>query len=356
MNKPLRQLLAVLVTVLCSPSANAALTVRVDAAHGAPRLVVNGRPVRARMFFGLYQSAHLAPLAIRAGEQQVSFDFTALESEPDKATMHFRFGQTPGDIDLDNVRVTDLDTRRDALPTRDFEGGQASFDHDWAVWPLGADNTVGTVQVQPGVGQGGSAGLHVHVQAPPDGKWPDFHVHHQENLALVKGHRYHVSFWIRADRPRDLTVAFYRPGDPFVYLGGPVASDVFASQIKLAAHANVNFVSWGVWSLPWPAPGQPADWKTVDDACDDILKANPNALLIPRISINPPDWWQKAHPEEMMRWEDSPGGDHPATSPSRPRRSFSAMQALTPSCPDRAYGKQIRRTRGRLSRGRSEHG
>ena len=55
----------------------------------------------------------------------------------------------------------------------------------------------------------------------------------------------------------------------------------------------------------------------MDGVCDDILQANPNALLIPRISTNPPDWWQKAHPDEMMRWEDSPGGSHPARA--RPR-------------------------------------
>ena len=311
MNPTLVRFLAVFVALSCSSASYGALTVRVDASHGAPRLVVNGQPIRARMFWGDYRSPNPAPLAIRAGEQMVSFDFTALVSEPDRATMHFRFGQTPGDVDLDNVQVVDLDTKRDALPTRDFEGGQASFGRDWAVWPLGEDNTVGTVQVEPGVGQSGSAGLHIHVQAPPNGKWPDFHVHHQEDMALVKGHRYRVSFWIRADKPRGLTVAFYRPGSTFVYLGGPTAPDVFASQIRLAARANVRFVSWGVWSLPWPVPGELADWTGVDKGCDAILQANPSALLIPRISINPPAWWQKAHSEEMMRWEDSPGGNHP---------------------------------------------
>ncbi len=42
-------------------SSNAALTVRVDASQGAPRLIVNGKPVRARMFFGIYRAAQPAP-------------------------------------------------------------------------------------------------------------------------------------------------------------------------------------------------------------------------------------------------------------------------------------------------------
>lgn len=317
---------------------------RVDASQGAPRLVVNGQPARARMFFGIYQPAHGAALPVAAGAKLMSFDFAALDTEPKTATMHFRFGQAPGEIDLDDIRVIDLNSKQDVLPTSDFEGGQADFDRDWEVWPLGANNTVGTVKVEPGVGQGGSAGLHVSIKAPPNGKWPDFHIHHRTNLALVKGHHYRASFWIRADAARDLTVAFYRPGDPYVYLGGPSAPDVLASQVKLAAQAGVRFVSWDVWSLPWPAPGQSEDWSMVDGAYDDILAANPNALLIPRINTNPPDWWKKAHPNEMMQWEDSPSGNHPNSPvPASPvfRRDVGARLAALIAHLEGKYGEHM---------------
>ncbi len=49
-----------------------ALSVRVDTTNGAPRLLVDGKPVRARMFFGIPGSA---PIAIAAGPRQMSFDF-----------------------------------------------------------------------------------------------------------------------------------------------------------------------------------------------------------------------------------------------------------------------------------------
>ena len=323
---------------------SAALTVRVDASHGAPRLVVNGLPVRARMFFGIYQGPQPVPISIPAGSRRVSFDFTALEGEPSHATMHFRFGHTPGDIELDNIRVTDRDTNRDVFPVSDFEGGPNDFARDWETWPPRPANTVATFGVEPGAGEGGSAGLHIHLTTPPDGQWPDFHVYHQTNLSLVQGHHYRVSFWVHADAPRDLTVAFYRPGATFVYLGGPTRPDYYASQVKLASGAGVRLVSFILWRLPWPEPGQPEDWKEVDVVCDETLRANPNALLIPRLATDPPVWWQQAHPGEMMRWEDSPGGAHPAVAvPASPvfRRDVGVRLAALIAHLEAKYGEHM---------------
>jgi len=67
--------------------------------------------------------------------------------------------------------------------------------------------------------------------------------------------------------------------------------------------ADVNLISFGV-RVPWPAPGEAVDWTPVDGLCQAVLAANPKALLVPRISMNAPDWWLKAHPDEAMRWDD----------------------------------------------------
>ncbi|MDQ2798901.1 MAG: hypothetical protein M3Y13_04575, partial [Armatimonadota bacterium] len=151
-------LLVVAFVFLCLPVQGSALTVRVDASQGAPRLVVNGRPVRARMFFGIYRASQPVPVTIPSGAHMIRFEFTAIETEAGGATMHFRFGQSPGDVFLDNIHVTDLDTRRETLPTCTFEGGQSDFMRDWQVWPPRLANMVGTVTVEAGVGEGGSAG------------------------------------------------------------------------------------------------------------------------------------------------------------------------------------------------------
>ena len=274
-----------------------ALTVRVDPAGGAPRLVVDGVPVRARIFWG---APGASPVPITPEWKDVRFEFTASHDAP-AGTMHFRFGPVPGEVSLDDIRVIDLDGPSDLIPRCDFENGLASFQRDWTEWPTDATNTVGTVAVIAGAGHDGSAGLRVKLVAPPDGNWPDFHIYHLPRLAIRKGHRYRVSLWAKAIPARDLTIAFYRPGQQYVHLGGP--DDRFAAQIKLAAGAGVNLVSFPI-DTPWPAPGEQADWSAVDAQCEQVLAANPHALLLPRMGMDPPPWWREAHPGDVMRWED----------------------------------------------------
>lgn len=296
-NLPVYMTLAGLVSVAMA----APLTVRVKVDNGAPRIVVNNKPVRARVFYG-QPTAGMLDLPSVGGP--VTFEFTPNQSEPTSATMHLRFGSTAGQIVLDDIRVQDLNTGRDVMPACTFEGGDTDFSKEWSSWPQAEQNNVGTIRVLPNVGRNGSGGLLVKLVEPANGTWPDFHIYHHPTLGLQEGHRYRVSFWAKATPKRELTASFYRPGTSYSYLGGPPG--YFESQVKYAAQGGVNFVSTSV-PLPWPQPGQPEDWRDVDTVVDAALGANPNALMIPRIGMYAPDWWKNAHPNELMRWE---GGVH----------------------------------------------
>jgi hypothetical protein len=277
--------------------ATAAESVRVDASTGAPRIVVDGQPVRARVFFGLPGSG---TLRLESDGQLVSFQFTS-QSDETAATMHFRFGQTPGDVYLDDIGCVDLETGQEVFPTATFENGDKDFHESWTLFPPDATNTVGVVTVEPGKGRDGSAGLHVALKSPQNGQWPDFHLYHHTNLVLHKGHRYRVTMWARSTPARsNVAVAFYRPGSPYRFLGGP--PNTFYSQIRMAADAGVDIVSFSL-GLPWPKPGEAADWTSVDDLCRTILETNPHALLLPRIGTEPPSWWYEKHPDARMVWD-----------------------------------------------------
>lgn len=290
---------SVLTVALLAAGACPAATTAVRVDGGAPRLTIDGRPVRGRMFFG---AGGISPVRVEAAApQQLSLEFTALEDEPRAATMHLRFGQEPGTIALDDIRVVDLDTGREVFPVAAFEGGPGDFEREWTFWPTGEANTVAAVTVAEGRGRDGTRGLLITLRAPPDGAWPDWHLYHRPNLALQAGHRYRVSLWIHTDRERRLAVAFYRPGAVFTLLGAPAGG--FEQQIRLAAAAGVGFVSFPC-PLPWPRPGEAADWSGAETACRQVLQANPQALLLPRIGMNPPAWWLQEHPEAVMLWED----------------------------------------------------
>jgi hypothetical protein len=314
------RLITTLIAALVAPLAQGALTVRVDPAGGAPRLTVNGAPVPARMFWGAPGSA---PINLTSAWQEVAFDFTA-SATATNGTLHFRFGHAPGDVFLDDVHVTDL-AGGDLIPRRDFEEGSNSFRRDWTFWPTGTNNTVGRVEVAPGAGRNGSAALRLQLTAPPDGKWPDFHIYHLPRLKITVGHRYRFSAWMRAVPARRVTIAFYQPGQTFTHLGGP--PDVFGRQIELAAQAGVNFVSFPI-AMPWPQPGAKADWSVVDSACEAVLRANSNALLIPRMGMDPPKWWRDANSNEVMRWEDGRRDKAVVASPLYRREAAARLAAL----------------------------
>ena len=311
------------------------LTVRVESRSGAPRLVVNGQPVRPRVFFS---GPGLAPIKIEPAGRSVEFEFIAQEDARNTGTLHFRFGQIPGDVFLDNIRIAEVVSAKDVAPLSDFESGPDAFSHDWNVWPPGAANTVGTATVEPAVGVGGTAGLHVKLRQPSTGKWPDYHIHHVANLAIVRGSHYRVSFWAKAEPARDLTVALYRPGDPYVCLGGPPGA--FEAQIRMAAAAGVNFVTFPI-DMPWPAPGQSADWKAAENICAQVIQANPRALLLPRFGADPPDWWRKAHPDDVMTWEDGSQQHHAVVASPLYRRDAAARVAALVEHLEGKFGDQM---------------
>jgi len=333
--------LLALVAALVNPSAEAAskktkaLTVRVDASRGAPRLVVNGRPVRPRMFFGIPGAA---PIKTEPAGRTIKFEFTADDDSRGKGTLHFRFGHTPGDVFLDNIRVVDVATGKEVTPISDFESGPDSFSRAWAFYPTDEANTVGTVNVEPSAGANGTAGLHVNLRQPANGRWPDWHIYHLANMAIVRQHRYRVTFWARAEPARDVTVGVYRPGNPYVPLGGPPG--VFESQIKLAATVGVDFVSFPV-AMPWPAPGEQVDWGVTDKACEEVLRANPNALLLPRLGANPPAWWRKDHPNDVMTWEDGSQQPYGVVGSPAYRRDVAARVAAVVEHLENKFGDHM---------------
>ena len=92
MNSRARLLLFALLFSTCQPVV-AELTVRVDASAGAPRIMINGKPVRGRMFWG---APGTKPIVADTTGRTVSFDFRPAVDEPGHGTIHFRFGAAPG--------------------------------------------------------------------------------------------------------------------------------------------------------------------------------------------------------------------------------------------------------------------
>ena len=327
--------LSLCMAAIGAPKPVEGIAVRVESRSGAPRLTVDDRPVRARMFFGGPAST---PIHIDPKGQAIQFEFIAEDNSLDKGTLHFRFGQLPGDVFLDDIRIVDTSTGQDISPASDFESGPESFARDWCYWPPEPANTLGKVIIEPRTGAGGTAGMHIQIRQPATGQWPDWHIYHAPNLPIIRGHNYRITLWARAEPARDLITALYRPGDTYVRLGGPPGA--YESQIRMAGSAGANFVTFPI-EMPWPAPGIATDWSSVDNACAQVIKANPDALLIPRLGADPPEWWRKAHPDDVMTWEDGSQQNHAVVASPVYRQDAAARVATLVEHLDKTFPRNM---------------
>ena len=93
------------------------LVVRVKATRGGPQIQVDGKPVPPRFFWGSENSGRIAVGVAWASQ---SFDFTPDTDVPGNSTLHFRFGDTPGDVWLADLRIVEAKSGADVLPPGSF--------------------------------------------------------------------------------------------------------------------------------------------------------------------------------------------------------------------------------------------
>lgn len=102
------------------------------------------------------------------------------------------------------------------------------------------------------------------------------------------------------------------PQVPMMFFGNIVGEDwesVLVSQVDLAAKAGIHLYSFDLNAgIPWAPPdGGPAQYNyaLVDKVVQAFLRADPQALLLPRIYVtSPPAWWYEAHPNQRMLFSD----------------------------------------------------
>ncbi|MCY3024526.1 MAG: beta-galactosidase, partial [Planctomycetota bacterium] len=203
-----------------------------------------------------------------------------------------------------DVRVQDVKTGEDILPAGSFATTE-SFRKTWNQWPTGNANTVGTVEVADG-------SVHVTLKKPPDGNWPDFHLHSNTSLRFSAGRTYRCTFRAKSAPARNLRVALYSVvGGTWNFVGGPPGG--FLGQVSLARDAGVNLVSYSAPNC-WTPPEKPVDWTPLDTLCRQIIAVNPKVLLVPRVEADAPAWWLQQHPGARMVYDGDKIANHSCVS------------------------------------------
>ncbi len=291
-------------------------TVKLISKNGVPQIHVDGQPIRPRMFFGYSSVSRSGSLLVGSEWKEASLQFTAPESDS-KTAIHFRFGEDAGEIEFDDLRIRDL-TEGKEIFFDDFEKKQA-LQEPWGFW---CENKTGKVSFnfEAGSGKNGTTGLRVRLEK--DSKLKGFHLLFSP-FGIFEGHRYGISINVKSKTGRRLSIEVKRQGGDFRLYGGMPTP--FGSQVRLAAESGVDWISFEVPTC-WVEPGAAPNDSPALRACREVLQNNPNAMLIPRLSVNPPEWWRKANPSELVVFEDGEVSPHGSVASEKYRKE--ALEAL----------------------------
>ncbi len=284
-----------IVLTACALAAGAAAgeaqrEVRVRMTAGGPMIHVDGQAVPPRMFWGRSGSRRH-----RIGTDWTPFTLTfTAPADTARGTVHLRFDKfVSGRTQLRNFSLQE-DGQPFPTGLEHAFDGNAPFADAWKIWPPKHDyvhtfsNGVCTVK------------LHPWRQA---GRAPDYHFY-TPFMRFRKGAVYTLRFEARGDGCKWILPGVYDVRPSGVHTQIPLAAgadmpDTLLSTARKAADAGVDFVSYGIPEV-WAKDGD--DFTAFDALTDALIQANPNVLLIPRVSVNAPTWWLNKNPDHRMQY------------------------------------------------------
>ena len=275
-----------------------------------PRICVDGKPVRARMFYGNVPGTHFDES--ESAPKTVKIKFTAAG---DKTQVSLNFGAAIGRIEISEMKLADLQSGQ-ISDAYDFSAPDAKIGSNWTVKALEAWR-----DLREGISQ-----------TPPDPKKypkPPFSAKHENGklviekesvdmslkrnqsvihdierlnflppaLKTAKGREYELSVKVATDKRGRCEISLFDGGEKLA----SNTAETFMSQEKFAKERGIDFVSFGMpafWS------DSPLYRKVADERFQAAIAANPDVRIIVRLGFEPPNEWLDAHPDDLMRSPD----------------------------------------------------
>lgn len=264
------------------------LEARVRMTNGGPQIFVNGEPVPPRMFWG---RAGTGPQHFD-GERWTKYGFNfRVGNDQDKANVHIRFHKVDGSVTrLRNFRLTADGVDVITGATHAFDSNER-FGDAWNIWPPKNDYVHtckdGVCEIQ----------LHPWRLSDHD---PDYHFY-SKYFKIRANVEYRLEFEAQGSGGcRWVMPAVYSIAANGAHTAVALKGlDTLTSTVAKAAEAKVDFVSYGIPEI-WKEEGD--DYRAFDELTDGIIKVNPKARLIPRVSVNAPAWWLQRNPDHRMQF------------------------------------------------------
>jgi len=288
----------VAVIVVCAIPA-AGLETGVESRDGVPTLLVDGKPM-APMMLQYMAGGSPSPLRCRLTPQWQQFSYTfRAPTDDSNVAAHWRNIMPVGDWFVDDVRLVegtlDEPLSDNLFAGGDFEGDEPPQDFKYFLnsstgaavqWSLSEDNP-----------RRGDKCLRVRITSPGT---INYHIHFYHTFAIKRGKVYTVSAWLRSDQPREVEMNALHQAPPWTTYGG--ASGKSDATLKLAGPRGLHL---GNPPLPviWTEPGSAPDFARLDGMVEHILSLDPDALIIPRLNLDAPQWWKQVHPDHIQVYD-----------------------------------------------------
>jgi hypothetical protein len=319
-----------------------AATGEVKNLHGSPTLFVDGKPTVPLIFFGWASGGRPYAFTLDTEWKTYGLTFTAPEDNEGDFGVHIRLGGSgAGTVWIDDVRVVEGD-RDDAsanmLRFGGWEGTKEEVSQAWylftdkqrygseADWEIvESDAPEGTRACRLTIQSGGSSTMHCHF--------------YQTGMSCKGGRQYTYTLKMKADRKLKGDLLTLHHGPPWTIYPPDDSHSVYQSQVRMAAAAGIHIHSFGI-PMPWPRDGQAPNYSGVRQAFEATLKADPDALFLPRFGMGAPGWWQEAHPDECLTFDDGQKRSECPASTLWREESLRHLRALVRYC-EAHYGGQM---------------
>ena len=328
-------------TIVGGAVAGAQLTAEVRPHAGSPALFINDEPTVPMVFWGHGTVRGAKVVTVGPEWQEYSLTFIAPEDNDGSAGVHFRFGGgPPGTVWIDDVRL--YPGEKQAAPDENmlrfgnWEGDKAEMEQAWTLFQRQDEGADVEWDVDTEEAARGDQSCRVTMQ----GTGKNFmHVHvYQSGMSVTKGETYTYSLRMKSSETRQTDFQALHHGPPWT-IYSQAGDKPYESQVALAARAGVHIHSWSL-PMPWPRPGEEPNWTRVDAGIEMTLRADPDALLMPRFGCAPPAWWLQDHPDDAMLFSDGKTDTMSMASETWLAECIENVRALVRHCEDK-YGDRF---------------
>lgn len=276
------RILLLLITVLSGIISNASVITKIN--NEVPVIFVDNRPLSKLIYAG---STINAPVIIGKSWTKIKYTYKCPYND-NKAFIQINFGRNTGIISFRNFIFAENDKE---IIKENFNSA-----HWQTSLKLLDFKKIGVKSFLK------SNSLHVDVPKRVEFPW-DVQLC-SNKVKLKKGMKYTVSFEVKTTNTQWILSSYLMRMNPLRFYGA-AGTDKFNLTAGYAISNGVNVLSPSL-RMPWPEREDmyEAEVAIIGTYLNKLKKTYPKSKWIMRIGVEPPSWWRKRNPDEMLKWED----------------------------------------------------